>query len=180
MLRRSKKDNADLDARESTQNDSRPDPNKLSSPTLARPAEKTIIGEEISIKGTIHGRGNLVIQGSIQGNIDLDQHHLTIGPNGNVEAEVTAENVTISGKLKGNINAKGKVEITKSADFTGEIKAKRISVEDGAFLKAVIELQRNPQAAAAGKPATPILKEPGPNPGSNPSLNSGSSKEKPK
>jgi cytoskeletal protein CcmA (bactofilin family) len=139
-------------------NNVRQEKSQPSASTPSKLAEKTIIGEEISIKGTINGRGNLIIQGAIQGNINLDQHHLTIGPNGNVEAEVTAENVTISGRLKGNINAKGKVEITKTADFNGEIKAKRISVEDGAFLKAVIELQRNSPSAAT-KPVTPISKE---------------------
>lgn len=158
MLRKNKKYNNEPGAMESSLNGNRPDQSKPSS-SLAGPAEKTIIGEEISIKGTIHGRGNLVIQGSVQGNIDLDQHHLTIGPNGNVEAEVNAENITISGRLAGNINAKGKVEITKTAEFTGEIKAKRISVEDGAFLKAVIELQRNPKPSVSGKPAIPITKE---------------------
>ncbi len=115
-------------------------------------AEKTIIGENISIKGSIHGKGDLVIQGAVQGNIDLEKHHLTIGPNGKVEAEINAENVTISGRLAGNINARGKVEITRTAEFSGEIKAKRISVEDGAYLKAVIELQREPKPGNLSKP----------------------------
>jgi len=115
--------------------------------------EKTIIGENISIKGSIHGKGNLVIQGSVKGNIDLEKHHLTIGPNGNVEAEINAEHVTISGHLTGNIHARGKVEITRTAEFSGEIKAKRISVEDGAFLKAVIELHRDAQPGSLSKPS---------------------------
>jgi cytoskeletal protein CcmA (bactofilin family) len=115
-------------------------------------AKKTIIGENISIKGSIHGKGDLVIQGAVQGNIDLEKHHLTIGPNGKVEAEINADNVTISGRLAGNINARGKVEITRTAEFSGEIKAKRISVEDGAYLKAVIELQRDPQPGSFSKP----------------------------
>lgn len=118
----------------------------------AASTEKTIIGENISIKGTIHGKGNLVIQGSVKGNIDLEKYHLTVGPNGNVEAEINAEHVTISGRLAGNINALGKVEITRTAEFSGEIKAKRISVEDGAYLKAVIELQRESQPGSLSKP----------------------------
>jgi len=77
-----------------------------------------------------------------------------------VKAEVNAENVTISGRLTGNINAQGKVEITKTALFTGEIKAKRISVEDGAFLKAVIELERDSRLRDASKPAISIAKGP--------------------
>jgi cytoskeletal protein CcmA (bactofilin family) len=70
----------------------------------------------------------------------VEAHHLTVGPKGKVESEIHAADVTISGKLIGNINAKGKVVITKEADFNGEIKARSISVENGALLKAVIEL----------------------------------------
>jgi cytoskeletal protein CcmA (bactofilin family) len=56
--------------------------------------------------------------------------------------------------LEGNINATGRVEITKAADFNGEIKAKSISVEDGSYLKAVIEMEREPtqKAVPLGKP----------------------------
>lgn len=111
--------------------------------------EKTIIGENISIAGDIQGKEDLVIEGSVKGKIELEKHHLTVGSKGQVEAEISADSVTISGQLMGNIKALGKVEITKEADFNGEIKAKRISVEDGAYLKAVIELEREPERKAA-------------------------------
>ncbi|MFH1243851.1 MAG: polymer-forming cytoskeletal protein [Pseudomonadota bacterium] len=105
------------------------------------PAEKTIITKDISIEGEIRGKEDLVIEGAVKGSIQLEGHHLTIGPRGQVEAEVNAENVTISGRLIGNIKALGKVEITREANFNGEIKAKNLSVEDGAYLKAMIELE---------------------------------------
>jgi len=103
---------------------------------------KTIIGEQIIIDGAIRGKEDLLIEGSVKGRIEVDTHHLTVGPKGQVEAEIQAANVTVSGRLVGNINAAEKVKITKEADFNGEITAKSISVEDGAFLKAVIELKR--------------------------------------
>jgi cytoskeletal protein CcmA (bactofilin family) len=105
---------------------------------------RTIIGEKIAIDGVIQGKENLFIEGSVKGKIEVEAHHLTVGPRGQVEAEIQAANVTISGRLVGNINATGRVKITKEADFNGEIKAKSISVEDGAYLKAVIELTRKP------------------------------------
>lgn len=105
--------------------------------------EKTVIGQHISVEGIIRGKENLVIEGSMKGSIELEKHQVTVGSKGKVEAEIHADNVTISGRLVGNIKAQGKVEITKDADFSGEIKAKRISVEDGAYLKAVIELERD-------------------------------------
>lgn len=133
--------------------------------TVSKP-DKTVIGENISIEGDIRGREDLLIQGSVKGSVQLEKHHLTVGPKGQVEAEINADSVTISGRLIGNIKAFGKVEITREADFTGEIKAKRISVEDGAYLKAVIELEREPEkkptvglkpaASPLGKPLTSV------------------------
>ena len=104
--------------------------------------EKTVIGQHILVEGVVRGNENLVIEGSMKGSIELEKYQVTVGANGQVEAEIRADNVTISGRLVGNIQADGKVEITKEADFSGEIKAKRIAVEDGAFLKAAIELER--------------------------------------
>jgi cytoskeletal protein CcmA (bactofilin family) len=111
----------------------------------ARPVSSqpdTIIGDNVFIEGNIRGEGNLMIEGTVKGKIELAKHHLTVGLNGQVEAEIQAGEVTVSGHLIGNITALDKVMITKTADFNGEIKAKRISVEDGAMLKASIELER--------------------------------------
>jgi cytoskeletal protein CcmA (bactofilin family) len=102
----------------------------------------TIIGRQVTIEGGIQGSEDLVIEGTVRGSIELEKFHLTVGPKGNVEAEIRAGNVTVSGQLKGNINALDRVDITKDADFNGDIKAKRISVEDGAYLKAAIEVER--------------------------------------
>jgi len=119
--------------------------------------EKTIITKDISIEGKIRGKEDLVIEGTVKGSIQLEGHHLTIGPNGQVEAEVIAENVTISGRLVGNIKALGKVEITKEANFNGEIRAKHLSVEDGAYLKAMIEL--DPHHKDKAEPTDEPLKQ---------------------
>jgi len=146
-----------------SENETAPNPNPVSmeKPFIPAPVaavssqEKTVIGQHISVEGIIRGKENLVIEGSMKGSIELEKHQVTVGPNGKVEAEIHADNVIISGRLVGNIKAQGKVEITKEADFSGEIKAKRISVEDGAFLKAVIELERESEKKEipAPKPA---------------------------
>jgi cytoskeletal protein CcmA (bactofilin family) len=124
--------------------------------------DRTIIGDQIYIEGIIRGKEDLLIEGSVKGSIEMKAHHLTVGSKGQVEAEVHAANVTIGGKLVGNVNATDRVEITKQADFNGEIKAKRISVEDGAYLKAVIELEREPmkKAALSDRPDKPEEKTP--------------------
>jgi cytoskeletal protein CcmA (bactofilin family) len=133
---------------------------------------KTTIGKQVSIEGGIQGSEDLVIEGTVRGSIELEKFHLTVGPKGKVEAEIRAGNVTVSGQLKGNIKAFDRVDITKDADFNGEIKAKRISVEDGAYVKAVIEVEREPQkkvepvgkainsfVSAPGKESIPLVSE---------------------
>ena len=121
-----------------------PEPISTAPPVNPSPSSaKTIIGKQITIEGGLQGEEDLVIEGRLKGSIDLGKFHLSIGPNGKVESEIRAGNVTISGKLKGNITALDKVKITKDADFTGEIHSKRVSVEDGAYIKAVIDVERD-------------------------------------
>jgi cytoskeletal protein CcmA (bactofilin family) len=129
-------------------------------PTPTPSEEKTTIGENISIDGQIKGEEHLVIEGALKGNVEMEKHNFTVGSNGRVDGEIRAQNVSISGQLQGTINALGKVEITKEADFYGDIKAKSLSVEDGAYFKGSIELDREPHrksnfAATPKGPSSP-------------------------
>ena len=107
--------------------------------------DNSIIGEGASFEGIVRSNENLIINGSVKGNIELVNFDLIIAPKGQVNAEICAQNVSIKGKLIGNINATSDVEITKEANFRGQIKAKRVSIEDGASLRASIELEHEPQ-----------------------------------
>ena len=82
----------------------------------------------------------MVINGTVKGNIDIDNHSLFIGPGGKLEGDVLAQNVKVRGHMKGKINAKGKVEITQEAHYSGEITSKSILVEKGAFFDALVKL----------------------------------------
>ena len=68
-------------------------------PDLRTQEGKTIIGKQVSIEGSIRGKENLVIEGTLKGNIDLADHQVTIGNQGKVDGEIYAENITISGHL---------------------------------------------------------------------------------
>lgn len=118
--------------------------------------QKTIIGEHISIEGSIRGEEDLQIEGSMKGNIELEKHNFRVGPSGLMEGEIKAHNVSVSGEFRGNIKSHEKVEVTREADFYGEIMAKSISVEDGAYIKGVIELDREPnrKSSEVRKPET--------------------------
>ncbi len=121
------------------------------------PDVKTVIGKHITIEGSIRGDEDLQIEGSMKGDIELQKHNFKVGASGQMEGEISARNVSVSGEFKGKIKSHEKVQITREADFYGEIKAKSISVEDGAYIKGVIELDREPnrKPAGAGKPPTP-------------------------
>jgi len=106
--------------------------------------EKTIIGKDITIEGDIRGKEHMVIDGSVKGNIEMETHNFALGPDGRVEGEIHARNISISGQMKGNIKTPGKIEITKEADFQGDIRAKSIAVENGAFFKGSVELITEP------------------------------------
>lgn len=107
-------------------------------------SSKTVIGANVVIEGNVQGKENLVIDGVIKGNITAQGHHVTIGPKGRIEGEIKAHDAVIGGLLQGKVSADGRVEVTQNADFYGEIKCKSISVQDGAYFKGIIELQRDP------------------------------------
>ena len=166
MLGKTKKPENDTPFTVSKKEEAKPTPpSSQPTPPSSRPTptpseEKTTIGEHISIEGQIKGEEHLVIEGALKGNVELEKHNFTVGSNGRVDGEVRAQNVSISGQLQGTINALGKVEVTKEADFFGEVKAKSISVEDGAYFKGSIELDREPHrksnfAAAPKGPLSP-------------------------
>ena len=106
--------------------------------------KKTIIGEGVIIEGKISGSGNLIIEGMIEGDVELEGGSVTVGPKGRIEGGMIAKDAVISGQVSGKINAKGTVRIARHADFSGEIKAQSISIDDGAFFKGKIEMDRAP------------------------------------
>ena len=85
----------------------------------------------------------------MKGTIEMGKHDFSIGPNGRVDGDIHAQNVSINGLFKGTVKALGKVAVTKEADFNGEIKAKSFSVEDGAYFKGVVELDREAHKKSA-------------------------------
>ncbi|MBW1712177.1 MAG: polymer-forming cytoskeletal protein, partial [Deltaproteobacteria bacterium] len=110
-------------------------------PTISESGrEVAVIGRSIIIKGEVSGQEDLIVEGTIEGRIQLDNQHVTIGPSGQVQAEVKARMVTIEGEVTGNIQAGERVIITQKGSLSGDIQADRLSVEDGAFLKGTVSL----------------------------------------
>jgi len=122
------------------------------------------IGRSVTIKGELTGAEDLFVDGQVEGSIELRSHGLTVGPNGRVHANIVAQDVVIFGKVEGNVRASERVELKRSAVLHGDIFAQRIVIEDGAFLKGGIDIQKaepkaevrrkTPVAASAAAPAS--------------------------
>jgi cytoskeletal protein CcmA (bactofilin family) len=106
---------------------------------MANTDQTNIIGKGITIRGSLTGAGDLVIEGRVEGQIAL-KNHLTIETSGQVEADIRAEELTINGTASGNIDASTKVSISQSARVNGDIKATRVVIEDGAVFNGSIEM----------------------------------------
>lgn len=105
-------------------------------------AEFAHIGKSVIIKGELSGSEDLYIDGQVEGTIELQGNSLTIGPNGQVRANVNAKGVVVQGKLEGNIRASERAELRKSAIAIGDILTQRIAIEEGAYFKGKVDVQK--------------------------------------
>jgi cytoskeletal protein CcmA (bactofilin family) len=109
------------------------------------------LGSSLRVKGDITGTEDLMIEGSVEGQIQLDGRKLTVGPAAKVAADINAREVVVYGYLKGDVRAKGRVEIKKDGCVIGNLTTAQIMIEDGADFKGSIEIDRGaPEEADKG------------------------------
>ena len=101
------------------------------------------LGANLHVKGEMTGCEDLVIDGTFEGLVLLDEGKLTIGPAARVTADIAAAEVVVSGYVKGNVRAKKRIEIKKDGSVTGDLTTPQIVIEDGAFFKGSIEIGRS-------------------------------------
>jgi len=124
----------------------------VSASTSGRKQMDTLIniGKSVQIKGELTGSEDLTIDGVLEGKIHMKEHHLSVGSNGSINAEICAKSVTVLGKLVGNIKAGEKVEVAASGSMEGDITAPRVILADGASFKGSIDMEgRGPKKAEA-------------------------------
>jgi len=97
------------------------------------------ISGSILVRGDVVSTGDLVIDGQVQGTIELGDHSLTIGQSAAVVADLVAKSVTISGTVKGNVMGNGKVELKSTAKVEGDVTAPKFLMEDGASLSGKVD-----------------------------------------
>lgn len=115
------------------------------------------IGKSVVICGEVRGSEDLVVDGRVEGTVNLSESRLTIGPNANVSADLSAKDVLILGQVHGNVVASGRVELRAGCVMEGDIKALRLAVEDNAIFRGRVDLTqgvaKSPDAAPAPQPS---------------------------
>ncbi len=111
----------------------------------------TVIGRSIKINGELHGDEDMLIEGEVTGSIRLTNSTLTVGSEGKIVADVYAKSVTVAGVMKGDLYGSERVSIGSQAEVRGNIKAPRVSLEDGARFKGSIEMDPKAVEASVGE-----------------------------
>jgi cytoskeletal protein CcmA (bactofilin family) len=124
----------------------------------AATGEQATIGKSLMIKGEVTGSESLYIDGRIEGTITLPGNRVTVGRNGQVAANISAREIVVLGKVRGNCSASDRIDIRSEGSLTGDVTAARISIEDGAFFKGGIDI-RKPGDAKGAETGTPVAVE---------------------
>jgi cytoskeletal protein CcmA (bactofilin family) len=126
---------------------------------------KNILASDVEIKGSIKFQNELIVDGKIEGEI-TSPGVLTVGENAEVRGEVKTKSVTVLGKVHGNITVDERCELKTRAQLIGDLKAARLTIEEGATFVGKSEVTPNkvamkqpevvrppevPKAAAGGR-----------------------------
>ena len=119
-------------------------PRQAPAPSMQSPStgEQATIGKSLVIKGEVSGSESLYIDGKVEGSISLPGNRVTVGRNGQVAASISAREIVVLGKVRGNLTASDRVDIRSDGSLTGDVVAARISIEDGAFFKGGIDIKK--------------------------------------
>src|SRR5579863_8664091 len=104
------------------------------------------LGASLHVKGEITGNEDLLIDGSVEGLVHLEERKLTIGSSAKLTADIIAREVVVYGNVKGNLRARDRIEIKKDGSVVGDLTTARIMIEDGAYFKGSIEIDKTGDA----------------------------------
>ena len=110
------------------------------------------LGSSLHLKGEISGNEDLCIDGTVEGLVHLDDQKLTVGATAKLTADVIAGEVIVYGTVKGNVHGKGKIVIKKGGSVNGDLTTAQIIIEDGAYFKGSIEIEKSAEKEGGKKP----------------------------
>ena len=103
--------------------------------------ERTIIGRSISIKGELSGEEDLIIQGRVEGKIDLKKNNITVDKSGSIKGDIYGKSITIEGEVEGNLFGEKRIVLQPSGVIRGDMRAPAINLEEGAKFKGNIAME---------------------------------------
>ncbi len=109
-------------------------------PSRQSGGQPATIGTSITIRGEVSGDEDLLIEGHVDGSVDLGQHSVTVGPAGQVKAGITGRVITVEGTVHGNLRADEMVVLRSTALVDGDITAPRVVLEDGASFRGTVDM----------------------------------------
>lgn len=101
------------------------------------------IGSKITLKGELTGEEDLLIEGHVEGTINLGECHVAIGSEGQIKADIKASSVEIQGHVDGDVEASELITVKAGSKVNGNLKAERVNLEDGAKFRGGIEMTGN-------------------------------------
>jgi cytoskeletal protein CcmA (bactofilin family) len=119
-----------------------PEPPVATRAAAVTPQEQATLGKSLVIKGEVTGSESLYIDGRVEGSINLPGNRVTVGRNGVVSANISAREIVILGKVRGNMTASDRFDIRSEGSLTGDITAQRVSIEEGAYFKGGIDIRK--------------------------------------
>ncbi|MFQ5816833.1 MAG: polymer-forming cytoskeletal protein [Terriglobia bacterium] len=128
-------------------------------PESLRPSNtQARIGKSLVFRGELKGSEDLYLDGEFEGNIELGDNNLVVGPQGRVRADIRAGEIVIEGTVQGNLRARDRLQIRKTGNVTGELVAARIVIEDGAYFKGSIDIERPQERPKRGEATSETLR----------------------
>lgn len=136
-----KKDEVAPSSPEATQQEERMQQRESSKPgTTASASDRATIGPSITIKGEVRGDEDLLIEGRVEGSVDLKLQSVTVGREGRVKANISGRIVVVEGEVEGDLHAQEQVILRSAARVQGDITAPRVVLEDGANFRGLVDM----------------------------------------
>jgi cytoskeletal protein CcmA (bactofilin family) len=116
------------------------------------------VGKSVIFRGDLISSEDMTIDGRIEGTIEVRDHHLTIGPNATIEADIVAKMVTIFGKVAGSVTGHDKVDIRLGASVEADVTCSGLAIQEGAHFSGKVAMDSHHSKAeqpAAGQASHP-------------------------